>query len=497
MKTSSAGSGPHCIPDSLLIRPAKAAFQVSLIAFVYIAVSSFIGIVLLHHSYSSHAFDLGLFSQSLKSTLEGHLLYHSMGGLSHLAYHFSPVLLVLVPVYWIFPYVETLIVVQALLFGAGGYLVYCLCRTFELNHARSIMVEVLFFLNPLVWGVALFDFHPVVFAVPSLLLLFWGLKTGKGWAAITGLIFAISTKEDIIIATAAFAFVMMLYHYYKKRAVRPYILILAAAVIAYGVAIVTSAFASDSNFPRIMTYSTVRFEYLGSPPAEAIRGGLLTFFSVDSLFLVVAFLSPLLFLPLLSWQWSFAGLLVLLSNMLSTCPSQHSQLFQTATPAVPFLFMGFISSLAWIKEKVSVRVDILKKYRHIYLYFFISLCLISLVFISNGRIKEAGWPTEHDRAIDSVLDRIPDGVTVTANNYIFPHICTRTDSYLPCYYDPYTPIEQGKWGFPDLETEYVVVDSRYKQKEARGYWEDTVEDSLKRKYDLVFEMDGTRLFHLR
>jgi hypothetical protein len=54
---------------------------------------------------------------------------------------------------------------------------------------------------------------------------------------------------------------------------------------------------------------------------------------------------------------------------------------------------------------------------------------------------------------------VPDGVTVTANNDIFSHLCSRTDTYMPQLMDESTGIRNGDWGFPERYTEYVVVDN--------------------------------------
>jgi uncharacterized membrane protein len=73
--------------------------------------------LLMYYSYNTYAFDLGAFTQTLKYTLQGQLLWHPSIGVSELAHHFSPILLVLVPIYWLFPYAQTLLVVQGIILG--------------------------------------------------------------------------------------------------------------------------------------------------------------------------------------------------------------------------------------------------------------------------------------------------------------------------------------------------------------------------------------------
>jgi uncharacterized membrane protein len=465
----------------------------------FVSISVFLSIFLLHNSYQSNALDLGLFSQSLKYTLEGEILYHTIGGLSHLAYHFSPILLLLVPVYWIFPHVETLLVAQSVILGFSGLLVYLLCRLHNLNHKTGLAIEFLFFINPLVWGLIFFDFHEIVFAVPSILLLFIGIKVHKWWLIIFGLTLALLTKEDVIIILAVFGISLTLYNLWKKKIDIVYPVIAMASFLAYGIAVGTSVIFSEGGFPRILTYGTVRFEYLQLPAFEAIKGAWSTLFNSESWFLFCAFLAPLGFLSLLSWKWSFPGVIVLLSNMLSTCPNQHSGLYQSATPAVPFLFMGFVCSISWLKDKPQIQKYVVEFRGRLFTYIFILLSLLSLFFVSKFFFEDDGTkvlkiPGSHELAIAKILETIPDGVTVTANNAIFPHICDRTDTYLPKFLDPYTPIINGEWGYPDKNTQYVVIDEQIKQYYLNGYWEDYIQGRIFDDYYLVVKMDNVSLF---
>jgi len=111
---------------SILGQTKKPFFWAVVIALLYAAVTMYITIHLIHDSYHSSAFDLGVFTQELKNTLQGQILYSPAIGGSQFIPHFSPVLFLLVPLYWLFPHAQILLVVQALLLAFGGYLVYVL-----------------------------------------------------------------------------------------------------------------------------------------------------------------------------------------------------------------------------------------------------------------------------------------------------------------------------------------------------------------------------------
>ncbi len=468
-------------------------FAVAVIALVYTGVNIFVSIHLLHDSYQSCAFDLGIFTQTLKFTLAGQLLYNTPEGLCHLAQHFSPILLLMVPAYWLFPYVQTLLVCQALLFGISGIIVYKLCRVNNLSHRTGLFVEFLFFINPLLWGIAMFDFHASAFAVPAILMLLLGIQTNKRWLIISGLIIALTTKEDVIILVGIFGAWMFLYLLWRERKLsRLYIMVFISALAAYGVAIGVSAIASEGQFPRILTYGTVRYEYMQLPAGEAFQGALATLFSAGSLSLLFAYLTPLGYLPLVRLKWVLPALVVFLENAMSTCPAQHA-LHQSHAAAIPFLFMGLITGVVWIKDKPKI-LSIANKYRYfIYLFIFL-ITFTSLNYVSSTRINLAKFPGPAEAATNKVLAMIPDGATVTTMNNVFPHICDRTIAYLPWFKDPYTPIEQGDWGFPEQDTEYVVVDRVHDI--GQGSLEYIIKKQMD-KYELIAELDGVKLYWLR
>ena len=475
-------------------------YQMAAVAVLYTALIIFITIHFFYDSFQCYALDLGYFTQTLKYTLEGNFLYTTIGGLPSLAYHFSPITLLCIPFYWLFPYAQTLLVIQAVVLGISGCLIYILCRNNNLNHITGIFVEILFFVNPLVWGLATFDFHPVVFAIPFLLLLFIGIQKNNRILIIISLIAVLLTKEDVILTVAFWAVGMILYYLYKERRFNKlYLIIFISAIAVYSVGIISSAIASNSDIPIMLKYGTVRYEYLSLPLGEAIISGFNTLFSSGSLYLFLAFLAPLGFLPLLKIQWCFPALVVMLSGMLSTCPNQHTELLQSQTAAIPFLFISFILAMEWLINSSRFKSLSESMNKRLPVYIFVVLILLSWNYLMTTRISSIESPSSHEIATENVLKLIPDGVSVTLSNNIFAHICNRTNAYLPYYSDSYTPIIDGVWGYPEMYTDYVVVDwiQRNHYYEEGEYWEKVLMKTIHEDYDSVIKIDNVELFKIK
>lgn len=219
-----------------------------------------------------------------------------------------------------------------------------------------------------------------------------------------------------------------------------------------------------------------------------------TIFSKGSLFLIGAYLLPFAFLPLLSPKWAIPALLILLSGILSTDIGQHSELAQYSAVAIPFLFIAFIEVLPRIYRDSKIKSIIRSTNTHVIIQSLYPVIIISLIFVSQGRIKLAFFPDAHDAAINQIIALVPNNVTITTSNVIFPHICTRTDTYLDAWEGEQIAVSGGIishiWGFPDKDTEYIVIDAK------NDPWGVSGVSLIKTKYKLIKIIDGIELYRL-
>jgi len=85
-----------------------------------------------HYSFSTYAWDLGIFDQALWTTVNLNRTFyytcelHLVESGSFFGVHFSPVLFLLVPFYYLRQSAETLLVAQSIILGASAYPVYLL-----------------------------------------------------------------------------------------------------------------------------------------------------------------------------------------------------------------------------------------------------------------------------------------------------------------------------------------------------------------------------------
>jgi uncharacterized membrane protein len=128
--------------------------------------------VLRHLAFNSTAYDLGIFDQVVWNTSHGHWFENSImrDSPNHLGHHFSPILLLFVPLYWVRSDPTTLIVAQTLLVGFAGLPVFWIARWLLASARAGLAFLLAYLLHPATAYICLFDFHEVAVAVPLLCL---------------------------------------------------------------------------------------------------------------------------------------------------------------------------------------------------------------------------------------------------------------------------------------------------------------------------------------
>jgi uncharacterized membrane protein len=146
------------------------------------------------------AYDAAVFNSSFWNSVHGNgLFYNSLEGGSHFGIHFSPLMILLLPVYWICPDYRVLLGSETLWMAAGIPAVYLIGKR-HLPRRSSLSIALLYTLSPLVQGINLVNgegFHPIAFSKTSFLYLFYFLDKGNHKGCLLFLVLALSCREDV------------------------------------------------------------------------------------------------------------------------------------------------------------------------------------------------------------------------------------------------------------------------------------------------------------
>ncbi|HZY70399.1 MAG TPA: DUF2079 domain-containing protein [Thermoplasmata archaeon] len=443
-------------------------------------------------AFNANAWDLGIFQQAFWSTAtQGRLFYYtaelpwnSSGSL--LGVHFSPILFLFVPAYFVFPGPLTLFVVQSSAVAASAFPLFGLARR-RVGDWLAVLIAVLYLGSPPMLGAQFFDFHVESLIPATALTLWYAWETRRLRLAVASAALLLTTIEyaPILLGAIALQFGLRRLWLHRRRsartepgwrrqAVRP----LAVTAAALPLALVWFM------LPKLFSPATPPSFQVGplGGSLSAILWNLFTHPSVVGAAFGILPLHKLRYLLGELWNGLFAWPLGILDALpaipwflvaLLTAEPGYSGIvgYQYEFLTMPFLFLGTASGIGvarrglralWTRrqpralgpgsEDAGPRRGMTRwfasgasrsRMRSVVVgVALVAISASSQIVYSPFVSTSATWlgigspPTAHDAVIRSFLDMIPASANVSAQPNIFPAVADRVNSYP--YYEPGT-----------------------------------------------------------
>lgn len=391
-----------------------------------------------YSSFSYQDMDLAAINQAFWNGIHGRFITASHVGESALLNnHKWFIASALLPVYALFPGPLILLYLQAFALSIGAWAVYLLARD-SLNPVLGLLFSFCYLIYPALNYITLYEFHPIVFAVPLLLFTFYFYQRRRWTWYIIFLLLSLSCREDVALPV----FGMGIYYFLrgiKERASSPFArwkwgvsaiflsvfwLVLCLRMIPALALHLNPATEQTNLLPNF-------FGWLGRTPVEIgatiitrpgyILSGVLTGPKMLYLFQL---LLPLGFLSLLSPASCAMVIVPALEGLLSTRASHFSIQYQYTALIIPFVF---ISAIHGTKNLLNWRW---LKFKTDYLLIFlllvspISARLVGPLFRLPARFRE--WQvTEEDALREEMIRMIPADASVLATFGFAPHLSSR------------------------------------------------------------------------
>jgi len=389
--------------------------------------------VLRHVTYHSFGPDLGIFDQVFWNTTQGRLFESTMSLVqpqphSYLADHFSPIYLLLVPFYAVFPRPQTLLVIQTLFLALGVWPLYLLARLkLEPGFQRLVWALAYFLFLPVAF-INLFDFHELALVVLPLGFAIYYLENGRPGLFLLSLVTTFLVKEELPLVGVGFGAYILL----AKRDWKLGLGVLAGSLAAFlaVVRVIIPAFGGGSYayFARRFAF---RYAELGTTPQEIIA----TTFTHPSRLLqiivqpqklkfVVGIFGPVLGLTAISGWAAILVLPTLGILLLSNYAPQYAFSSHYSAPLIALVIGTSILGLARLRPRLRrpVAAGVLA-----------SSLAFSLAFgdLPFSRHFDPGMFQQEPRYAAFVhnLDRIPPDASVAAENNLTPHLSQRRYIY--------------------------------------------------------------------
>ena len=161
-------------------------------------VGLFWGLAALRHTLlQSTGWDLGIFDQVAWQMSQGLEPRSTLIGLHHMGDHGAWMFYAVAPLYRLAPSVQWLFLTQALGLILTAWPLWHLGRQAGLRPRQQWLICGLWWLQPVVFNVNLFDFHPETWAMPLLALAVWANRAERPWLWIACLFLAMGCKAAL------------------------------------------------------------------------------------------------------------------------------------------------------------------------------------------------------------------------------------------------------------------------------------------------------------
>jgi uncharacterized membrane protein len=163
-------------------------------------------------AFQQPGFDLGIFDQGLWLLSRFKAPFVSIMGLDLFGDHASYILLLLVPLYWVWPAPQLLLILQTLALCLGAIPVFLLARRAIRNPWVALLPALAFLVSPALGWLNLENFHPDSFEVPLVLFALY-LMTVRRWRPyMLMVVLLLLVKEDAALLVVPLGIYVALRH---------------------------------------------------------------------------------------------------------------------------------------------------------------------------------------------------------------------------------------------------------------------------------------------
>jgi uncharacterized membrane protein len=373
-----------------------------------------------HNGLGTSAFDFGLYDQGIWLLSRGHAPFVTLMGRNLFGDHSSFILVLLVPLYWIFSTTSLLFVVQSVVVAIGALPVYWFSRQQLRSEPLAAMMAAVYLMHPSIGWTNLENFHPDAALGTFVALAIWAACAGKWrwyWVAV---VLALSVKED-----AAFVLIPLgLWVAAKADRKRGLITSVASFITMAAMFLVVMR-----SFTGVVFRNSWRIPFGGV-------GGLLKtaitkpttlisyLWSEDRPAYVWQMLAPMGFIFLYEPSLVAVGVVMLASNVVSTFWYQHQIHYHYSIIIVPCIVMG--TALALGKFSRPARR-------------WASACIVvsSLVCgylwspLPFARTTTTSWTSDMPPVVAAreSMSHVPNGAVVAAYHSLTAHMARRVTIY--------------------------------------------------------------------
>lgn len=456
---------------------------------------------------------MGIFNQAFWNTLHGRFLYYTVEPMytstgCFLGTHFSPILLLILPFYAVFPTGETLLTTSTFLIALGALPAYGIANYFLKNEKAAVVLGITYLLYPALQGNTLSGFSPESLAVTILLFIVYFLVKADFKKLAVAVPLGLMTHEAVapVICFVAL-YGMIRYRSVKSKGFQASLIILAASILYFFMVQDLRVYFGWTGQPSFWhEWAFVGATGPADLPLKVVQNPVgawtaLTFDGVSKLQYLAWLFVPAMFLPLLGLSGLIPAFPFLFISLLSSYPLYYTLQGHYTAFVVPFIFLGFVQGLARLQGKPRLRALVSKLPGLAFVA--TAILLASLLPFTYGQYQVFSVNGGKYNLIMSFVAQVPQNASILTQSNIFPYVSGRPDAYTiapPTWSIEYERSDiQILQNLSKLDLRYVLLDfssdRAYSSAASLIYTEFIVPNES--NYSLIRAKDGVVLFCLK
>ena len=379
-----------------------------------------------HHLLYSSGWDLGIYDQVAWQMSQGLEPRSTLLDLHHMGNHGAWMFYAIAPLYWLAPSVQWLFFTQALGLIITAWPLWHLGRQAGLRPRQQWLTCGLWWLQPVVFNVNLFDFHPETWAMPLLALAIWANRAERRWLWLIALFAAMGCRDGLTLIVMGLALEQALRRRWRWA---------VGALLAGGGWLL---FLAAGLYPMLNkgvgVAAVSRYSHLCEGGCEG-AGSIIPSALLDPIYFlgalnwggIVRYLLMLALPLIITWRLRSLPMLaatlpLLAANTLSSWSSQQDVSHQYSLPLAVPLVVASIDGLAG--DRLQRRFWLLHNLWAGYLW--AALCWAGLTQSHSqaffGRYLARA---DHIQAAQEAVAQIPVDAGVLTTNHLIPHVSQR------------------------------------------------------------------------
>ena len=443
-----------------------------------------------HDGYGTSAFDIGVFDQGTWLLSRFKNPFVTITGRNLFGDHTSFILLLVAPLYWVFPGASTLLTLQAATMALGAVPVY-LIGVSRLGKPLACVLAIAYLAHPALGASNMENFHPDAFLALLVGMALYGAIEDKRKIFLASFVLCMLVKEDMIIIMLPLAL-----WYAWKRHLR--LGLVVAALTGLWTLVAFRIIRSFNNGVDLQTGLRVPFGTPENP--STLRGVVETAYRQPGVFwdylrseerpwYLWQMLIPTGFMFIFEPSVILIAAPVLFWNILSTFGYQHLIGYHYVMQIVPILAIGTLWGIARLKTVNHRRAAVA----------LVAVLSVWTMYLwgptSWGRNGEPGhWLPSNPtvQQIEEIRKQVPGDAVVSAYHSIVPHMDHRERIYMwP------VPWSASYWGQLDKEgqelpfaneVEYILIPTTLLPEDQKIF------DRIKDQFEVVVSNDSATLY---